>query len=143
MTHRTQFPQRTALCTLSIVRTASHEAKLRFIHHFRSNRNAFYLCMVTSAACSSTPYYVHAWLYKGCGCLCPEGLCPGVSLSRGSLYREVSLSREMSLSRGSLSRVSLYRGVSVSNVQAVRILMECILVSYEQTSGKLSVITCF
>ena len=38
-----------------------------FILCFGSNRNAFYLYMVTSADCSSTPCYAHAWLYKGCG----------------------------------------------------------------------------
>ena len=41
------------------VRTASREVKLTVIHRFGSNRNAFYLYMVTSVACSSTPYYVH------------------------------------------------------------------------------------
>ena len=54
-----------------IVRTGKHNVKLTFIHRFSSNRNAFYLCTVTSEACSSTPYYAHAWLYKGCGyCQC-------------------------------------------------------------------------
>ena len=37
-----------------------HEVELIFIIHFSFNRNAFYLYMVTSAACSSTPCYVHA-----------------------------------------------------------------------------------
>ena len=49
------------------VRTASHEVKLMFILCFGSNRNAFYLYMVTHVACSSTPCNVHVWLYKGCG----------------------------------------------------------------------------
>ena len=51
------------------VRTASHEVKLTFILCFGSNRNAFYLYMGTSVASSSTPCYVHAWVYKGCGYL--------------------------------------------------------------------------
>ena len=38
-----------------------------FILCFGSNKNAFYLYAVTIVPCSSTPYYVHAWLYKGCG----------------------------------------------------------------------------
>ena len=38
-----------------------------FILCFGSNRNAFYLYTVTSAACSNIPYYAHGWLYKGCG----------------------------------------------------------------------------
>ena len=49
-----------------ILRTASRKVKLMFILHFGSNRNVFYLYMVTSAACSSTLYYAHVWLYKGC-----------------------------------------------------------------------------
>ena len=40
------------------IRTASREVKLMFILHFGSNRSAFYLYMVTSAACSSIPYYI-------------------------------------------------------------------------------------
>ena len=45
------------------VRTVSRKVKLRVF----SNRNVFYLYTVTCAACSSTPDYAHAWLYKGCG----------------------------------------------------------------------------
>ena len=52
---------------MNTVRITSHKVKLAFILRFSSSRNVFYLYMVTSAACSNTPYYVHAWLYKGCG----------------------------------------------------------------------------
>ena len=65
--------------------------------------------------------------------LCPEGkLCPG------------GVSVQGSLSRGSLSRGDLCQwGVSVretpySNVRAVRILLECILVFTVITSDKLT-----
>ena len=54
-------------CFCLFVRTASRKVKLTFILCFGSNKNAFYLYMATGVACSSTPCYAHAWLYKGCG----------------------------------------------------------------------------
>ena len=52
---------------LHFARTAIRKVKLMFILHISSNRNAFYLYMATSVACSNTPCYAYAWLYKGCG----------------------------------------------------------------------------
>ena len=49
------------------VRTTSLKVKLTFILCFDSNRNVFYLHMVTSVACNSTSCHAHVWLYKGCG----------------------------------------------------------------------------
>ena len=63
------------------------------------------------------------------GGLCPGGLCPGVSLSR-----EVSLSRGVSVWEDLCSGISVQGGLCQGNppngnVQAVCILLECILVS--------------
>ena len=49
------------------VRTVRRNVKLTLILCFGSNRNAFHLYRATSAVCSSTPCYEHAWLSKGCG----------------------------------------------------------------------------
>ena len=65
--------------------TVSREVKLRVIY----NRNVFYLYTVTCAACSSTPYYAHAWLYKGfgyCTDLSVPCLRPMVGITRSSKH---------------------------------------------------------
>ena len=47
------------------VAIVSRKVKLTFILHFGSNRNAFYLYTVTSAACSSTPCDAHRGYIRG------------------------------------------------------------------------------
>ena len=58
---------KSAMDHIDSVRTARHKVKLTFILCFGSDRNAFHLYMVISAACSSTLCYACAWLYKGWG----------------------------------------------------------------------------
>ena len=51
--------------TGQFVRSVSREVNLTFIPYFGSNRNAFYLYMATSAACSSMRSYTGVWLLLG------------------------------------------------------------------------------
>ena len=88
------------------------------------------LCLGVSVylgVCLSTGVSVSVWGSLSGG-LCPGGLCPGSSLSRGSLSRG-GLYLGVSVQGGFLSRGSLSGKPPYGNERAVRILLECILVS--------------